>query len=218
MCSLVVASRPGQLRSGRVAVGYPAGPEHGQPTCSAWTAAPAICLLSACCLPASQPRASTLRYAPSAGAQPAGQVTRRRCRGCIDPVAFDAGPLASPAQRSLEINELQATAADIGSDRCSRPRCVPILVMCWSCDRIANAVTGTSTRHRWTCSSARTSAPGAATAQRTSCTASARIAEASSSGAPSAQPACSQSTRRRPGGSWGQAASRHPPADLSACK
>ena len=42
--------------------------------------------------------------------------------------------------------------------------------MCWSCGRIANAATGTSTRHPRTCLSARTSAPGAATARRTSCT------------------------------------------------
>ena len=85
--------------------------------------------------------------------------------------------------------------------------------MCWSCGRIANAATGTSTRHPRTCLSARTSAPGAGTARRTSSTGSARTAAASSSDAPSARPTCSPSTRHRPSGLSGQGASRHPPAD-----
>ena len=85
--------------------------------------------------------------------------------------------------------------------------------MCWSCGRIANAATGTSTRHPRTCLSARTSAPGAATARRMSCTGSVRTAAASSSGAPSARPACSKSTPHRPSELSGQDALRHPPAD-----
>ena len=85
--------------------------------------------------------------------------------------------------------------------------------MCWSYGRIANAATGTSTRHPRTCLSARTSAPGAATARRTSCTGSARTAAASSSGAPSARPACSKSTPHRPSELSGQDALRHPSAD-----
>ena len=85
--------------------------------------------------------------------------------------------------------------------------------MCWSCGRIANAATGTSTRHLRTCLSARTSAPGAATARRTSCTGSVRTAAASSSGAPSARPACSKSTPHRPSELSGQDALRHPSAD-----
>ena len=89
---------------------------------------------------------------------------------------------------------------------CSRRCCLSILLICWSCGRIANAATGTSTRHPWTCLSARTSAPGAGTARRTSCTGSVRIAAASSSDAPSAQPACSPSIRPRPSGRSGQGA------------
>jgi hypothetical protein len=92
-------------------------------------------------------------------------------------------------------------------------RCLSILVTCWSCGRIANAATGTSTRRPPTCSSARTNAPGAATARRTSCAAYARTAAASSSGAPSARPICSRSTRHRPQGLSGQDAPRHLPAD-----
>jgi len=60
------------------------------------------------------------------------------------------------------------------TDGCHGRCCLPIRAMCWSCDRIANAVTRTSTWHPRTYSSARTSAPGAATARRTSCAASAR--------------------------------------------
>jgi hypothetical protein len=85
--------------------------------------------------------------------------------------------------------------------------------MCWSCGRIANAATGTSTRHPRTCLSARTSAPDAGTARRMSCTGSVRTAAASSSGAPSARPACSKSTPHRPSELSGQDALRHPPAD-----
>jgi len=92
-------------------------------------------------------------------------------------------------------------------------RCLPILVTCWSCGRIANAATGTSTRRPPTCSSAPTNAPGAATARRTSCTASARTAAASSSGAPSARPICWRWTRHRPQGLSGQDAPWHLPAD-----
>ena len=115
-------------------------------------------------------------------------------------------------ERSL--GRLVATAVDTRTDACcSRRGCLSILVMCWSCGRIANAATGTSTRHPRTCLSARTSAPGAGTARRTSCTGSVRIAAASSSGAPSARPACSPSTRRRPSGLSGQGAPRHPLAD-----
>ena len=99
------------------------------------------------------------------------------------------------------------------TDACSRCGCLSILVMCWSCGRIANAATETSTRHPRTCLCARTSAPGAATARRTSYAWSVRTAAASSSGAPSGRPACSQSTPHRPGGLSGQDAFRHPPAD-----
>lgn len=109
---------------------------------------------------------------------------------------------------------LVATSVDTGTDACcSRRGCLSIMVMCWSCGRIANAATGTSTRHPRTCLSARTSAPGAATARRTSCTGSARTAAASSSGAPSARPACSKSTPHRPSELSGQDALRHPSAD-----
>ena len=105
------------------------------------------------------------------------------------------------------------TVINIGTDACWKRRCLPILVTCWSCGPIANAATGTSTRHPRTCSSARTSAPGAATARRTSCTAYARTAAARSSGAPSARPIYSRSTRRRPSGLFGQDAPPHPPGD-----
>ena len=108
---------------------------------------------------------------------------------------------------------LVATAVDIGTEACSKHSCFSILVMCWSCGRIANAVTGTSTRHPRTCLSARTSAPGVATARRTSCAASARTVAASLSGARSARPACSQSTRHQPSELSGQGALRRPPAD-----
>ena len=102
---------------------------------------------------------------------------------------------------------------DTGTDACFGLGCLPILIMCWSCGRIANAAAGTSTRHLWTCLSALTSAPGAATARRTSWMASVRTAAASSSVVPYARSNCSQSTRHRPSGLSGQDALRHPPAD-----
>jgi len=40
-------------------MGQPTGPEHGQPMCSAWTAAPVVRLASAWCRPASQPCMNT---------------------------------------------------------------------------------------------------------------------------------------------------------------
>jgi hypothetical protein len=111
------------------------------------------------------------------------------------------------------LGQVAAAAVSIGTEVCRMRRCLSILVTCWSCGRIANAATGTSTRRPPTCSSARTNAPGAATARRTSCAAYARTAAASSSGAPSARPVCSRSTRHRPKGLSGQDAPRHLPAD-----
>ena len=105
---------------------------------------------------------------------------------------------------------LVATAAETGMDACSERGWLSILVTCWNCGRIANAATGTSTRHPRTCLCARTSAPGAATARRTSCTASARIVAANSSGAPSARPACLPSTRHRRSGLSGPDAAADP--------
>jgi hypothetical protein len=122
-------------------------------------------------------------------------------------------PPPSRTAHTENSSRLVATAVDIGTDACSRIGCLSILVMCWSCGRIASAAAGTSTRRPQTCLSAFTSAPGAATARRTSCTGSVRTAAASSSGAPSARPTCSQSTHHRPSGLSGQDALRHPPAD-----
>jgi hypothetical protein len=117
------------------------------------------------------------------------------------------------ATRPTDVHRVGLPRQQSIPDACSRLGCPSILVRCWNSGRIANAATGTSTRHPRTCLSARTSAPGAATARRTSCTASVRTAAASSSGAPSARPACSLSTRHRPSGLSGQDALRHPPAD-----
>jgi hypothetical protein len=108
---------------------------------------------------------------------------------------------------------LARTVVDTGTDACFGLSCLPILIVCWSCGRIANAAAGTSTRHLRMCLSALTSAPGAATARRTSWMASVRTAAASSSVVPSARSTCSQSTRHRPSGLSGQDALRHPPAD-----
>jgi hypothetical protein len=125
-------------------------------------------------------------------------------------------PLVMVARRALPRGNGGAThklpAASIVID-CSRCGCLSILVICSSCGRIANAATGTSTRHPRTYLFARTSAPGAATARRTSCTGSVRTAAVSSSGAPSARPTCLPSTSHRPSGSSGQDALRHPPTD-----
>jgi hypothetical protein len=167
--------------------------------------------------------------APPQGHSPgSGGLTRRsaaRCRSSGWAQSRDGPPSVRVRPSALKnrphrkffkdrkSSRLVATAIDIGTDACSRLGCLSILITCWSCGRIVNAAAGTSTRHLQTCLSALTSAPGAAIARRTSCTASVRTAVASSSGAPSARPTCSQSTRHRPSGLSCQDALRHPPAD-----